>query len=356
MPAPAKDLYAVLGVPKTATSDEIRKAYRKLARQHHPDVNAGNKTSEEKFKDVSLANDILGSPEKRKLYDEFGADALRSGFDPAQARAYQQWNRSGRGFSVNPEDLSDFGFSGGRRAGARVRREPDRGFADILSEMFGAAGEAQEEPSPRAAAQDIEHELEVDFLDALKGTQAAVTVRRPTACEDCGGSGRKGRRGCATCSGSGVVERREKLTVKVPAGVGTGARVRVAGKGGVGANGKPADLYFLIKVRPHPLLVRDGKDLTLEVPVTVGEAIRGGPIMVPTPGGKVQVRIPAGSQSGQRLRLKGRGAADMRGGEAGDLYVRLLIQVPKSDDAAVRAAAEAIDQAYGEDPRAHLTL
>ena len=351
MPESAKDLYAVLGVPKSATADDIRKAYRKLARQHHPDMNPGSKTAEEKFKDISLANDVLGSPDKRKQYDEFGADSLRAGFDPEQARAYKQWNRSGRGFSVNPDDLG--GFTGPRRA--RVRREPDRGFADILSEMFGAAEPAEDAPRPRTA-EDVEHPLEIDFLDALRGTQAAVSIRRPAACEECGGTGRRGRRGCTACGGSGTVEQREKLTVKVPAGVGSGSRVRVKGKGGVGASGTSADLYFVVTVRPHPLLVRDGKDLTLEVPVTVGEAIRGGSITVPTPGGKVQVRVPAGSQSGQRLRLKGRGVPDLRGGEPGDLYVRLLIQVPKSDDASVHAAADTIDQAYGEDPRARLSL
>lgn len=357
MPDPAKDLYAVLGVPKSASADDIRKAYRKLARQHHPDVNPGSKTAEERFKDVSLANDVLGTPEKRKLYDEFGEASLKPGFNPEQMRAYQQWNRGGRGFSVNPGDLGDFGMPRGPRRPRARRDTADRGFADILSEMFGGAGAAAEDaaPPPRAGA-DIEHSLEIDFLEALKGTQPAVTIRRPEACSECGGSGRRNRRGCVACGGSGTVEKREKLTVKVPAGVSTGSRVRVAGKGGVGAVGAAADLYFTIRVRPHPFLTRDGKDLTLEVPITVGEAIRGGAITVPTPGGKLQVRIPAGSQSGQRLRLRGRGAPDLRGGEPGDLFVRLLIQVPKSEDADVQAAAETIDRAYGEDPRAHLSL
>lgn len=356
MPESAKDLYAVLGVAKSASADDIRKAYRKLARQYHPDVNPGKKEAEEKFKDVSLANDVLSDPAKRKLYDEFGADSLKSGFDPDQARAYQQWRGSGRGFSVNPEDLGQFGFRGAR-ARPRARRENDRGFADILSEMFGGQDEEPEETAAPRGPQDIEHELEIDFLDALKGSQTAVTVRRPTPCDDCGGSGRKGRRGCTTCGGSGMVEKRDKLTVKIPAGVGTGARVRVAGKGGVGANGKPGDLYFIIKVRPHPLLTRDGKDLQLDVPVTVGEAILGGTITVPTPAGKVQLRIPPGSQSGQRLRLKGRGAADPKGGEPGDLYARLQVQVPKvADDDAVRAAVETIEKAYAENPRVRLTL
>ena len=223
--------------------------------------------------------------------------------------------------------------------------------------MFGAGAATGAAPRTARGA-DLEHPIEVDFLDALRGTKTAVTVRRPAPCAQCRGSGRQGMRACTRCGGTGTVEQREQLTVKIPAGVGDGARVRVKGKGGVGRGGAAAgDLYFIVKVRPHPLLRRDGKDLTIEVPITVGEAIRGATIAVPTPDGTVRLKVPRGSQSGQRLRLSGRGVPDPKGGAPGDLYVRLMVQVP-ADGAADRLkdAVEALEEAYAENPRAHLAV
>lgn len=349
-----KDLYAVLGVGRTASPDEIRKAYRKLARQSHPDLNPGNKQAEERFKEISFAYDVLSDAEKRKLYDEFGTEGLQAGFDPARAREFRQWRSSGRGFAFTGEDAFNFG-PGGRGTGRRRRATAggdDRGFADILNEMFGAAGRPQPERGT-----DLEYPLEVDFLDALRGSQMTVTVRRPAPCETCEGTGRAGRRACTTCGGTGTTEGRERLTVKIPPGVADGSRVRVAGKGGVGPGGESGDLYFIVKVRPHEFLQREGKDITMEVPVTVGEAMLGATITVPTPGGRVQVKVPRGSQSGQRLRLRGRGVPDTRGGTAGDLLIRLMVRVPKNGGSeGVRAAIAAIDAAYGEDLRARLTF
>jgi molecular chaperone DnaJ len=356
--AAEKDLYAILGVAKTATTDEIRKAYRKLARKHHPDLNPGNKQAEERFKDISFAHDVLADADKRRQYDEFGAASLQSGFDPAQAREYKRWTESGHGFSFRTGaegDTGGFGFGGARRSGRRsAGGESERGFADILHEMFGGmgggAGAAEE-----SQGADLEHPLEIDFLEALRGMQTQVSVRRPTPCPACSGSGRQALRACVRCGGTGTVEQREKLTVKIPAGVGDGARVRVAGKGGVGAGGKPGDLYFVIKVRPHPSIERDGRDLTIEVPITIGEAMLGATITVPTPDGKVQLKVPKGSQSGQRLRLRGRGVRDPKGGAPGDLFVRLMVQVPKNGSSErLKEAVEAIEGAYGEAPRAHL--
>ncbi len=355
-----KDLYAVLGLSKGATADEIRKAYRKLARQNHPDVNPGDKKAEERFKDISLANDVLSSPEKRAIYDEFGVDGLAPNFDATRAREYRRWADSGQGFSFRREaggggggNAFDFGFESPRAR--RRRAEEERSFADILSEMFSGAAEA-----PQAAptqGTDIEYPIEVDFLDALRGTKTAVSVRRPAPCPACKGTGRLGnRRACTECGGTGSVEKRERLTVKIPAGVADGARVRVAGKGGQGNGGKPGDLYFIVKVRPHPLIQRDGKDLTIEVPITVVEAMRGATIKVPTLQGFVQLKVAPGSQSGQRLRLRGRGAPDPKGGEPGDQYVRLMIQVPRRSDGTDEALAT-FERAYeDEDPRAHLSF
>jgi molecular chaperone DnaJ len=356
--ATAKDLYAALGVARTATPDDIRKAYRKLARQHHPDLNPGNKQAEERFKEISFANDVLSDPEKRKLYDEFGVEGLQPGFDPERAREYRRWSQSGRGFAFEgggPGGFAfDFGGGGRRRRPRAAQAAEDRGFADILNDLFGGGVEmAAEEP---ARPRDIEHRLEVDFLEALRGTTKAVTIRRPVPCEACGGTGRQGRRACTTCGGTGTIERRERLSVKIPAGVGDGARVRVAGKGAQPPGGKPGDLYFVIHVRPHPSITREGKDLTMEVPVTVGEAMLGSTITFATPDGRVQLKVPPGSQSGQRLRLKGRGVPDPKGGERGDMYVRLMIQVPKNGDGNLRDAVEKIESAYGGDPRAALSF
>ncbi len=355
--AQERDLYAILGLSKGASADEIRKAYRKLARKFHPDVNQGDKQAEERFKDLSLANDVLSDEHKRALYDEFGMEGLQAGFDPARAREYKRWADSGHGFSFRRgAGGGDAGveFDFGSLGGGRQRGGDDRGFADILNEMFGGAAEE----TRHQGGQDIEHPIEVDLLDALRGTRTSVSVRRPTPCATCKGTGRVGRRACTTCGGTGTVETRERLSVKIPAGVGDGSRVRVAGKGGVGRNGgKPGDLYFIVRVRPHPLIQRDGKDLTIEVPITVPEAVRGATITVPTLHGRVQLKVPAGSQSGQRLRLRGKGAPDPKGGEPGDLYARLMVQVPPADSAERLAdALAALERAYGEDPRAHLSL
>jgi len=350
--AQAKDLYAVLGVERGASTDDIRKAYRKLARKLHPDVNPGDKQAEEKFKEVSLANDVLGDAKKRKLYDEFGHEGLQAGFDPDRAREYKRWQESGHGFSMGGgADGGSFDF-GSFRAG----RGESGGFADILNEIFGQGGRATAE-SPEAG-QDLEHKVEIDLLDALRGVTMPVTVRRPVPCATCHGSGRVGRKACTTCGGTGSVEKREKLSVKIPAGVADGARVRVSGKGGSGRSGGTAgDLYFRVAVRPHPRIQRDGKDLTLEVPVTVSEAMLGATIAVPTPQGPIKLKVPAGSQGGQRLRVPGRGAPDPKGGAPGDLYVRLMIQVPAAGDGErLRDALAALDAAYGGDPRAELTL
>jgi len=190
-----KELYAVLGVAKGATPDEIKKAYRKLARKHHPDLNPGNKQAEERFKELSVAHDVLTDPHKRQLYDEFGPEGLQSGFDPGRAREYRRWSESGHGFSFGRGGASDaggfeeFGFGGSARGRRRREAEDERSFSDILSGMFGAG-----DPARPVRGGDLEHPLEVDFLDALRGTQTVVSVRRPAPCPLCEGRGRQGMR------------------------------------------------------------------------------------------------------------------------------------------------------------------
>lgn len=375
-----KDLYAALGVARNASADEIRKAYRKLARKYHPDVNPGNDAAEERFKAISEAHDIVGDPEKRKLYDEFGIAGAQSGFDPDQARAARtaySWAGSGRG--------------AGQRAGFGGYENFEDIFGDIFSERGGGGASRGRR---RAAGGDFESEIEIDFLDAVRGMSTEISLDRRDACtvcsgsgvdvsaaptcpecngsgrvqvgdgpvkftrtcSRCGGAGRVGANPCAACGGGGQTSRRERLAVKIPPGVDTGSRVRVSGKGGAGAGGGPAgDLYIRVVVRPHPLIERRGDDLYVDLPVTVGEAISGAAIEVPTPDGtKVRVRVPPRTQTGKQLRIRGRGMPSLRGGSRGDLYLRVAVHVPEAGGAAVTAAAEAMAAGYDSDVRGEL--
>lgn len=348
-----RDLYAVLGVAKDATADQIKKAYRKLARKYHPDVNAGDRAAEERFKDVSRAYDVLGDESQRKNYDEFGEEALQSGFDPEKAREFRRWQQSAgrargggggrRGAGQGFEDV--FRTGGGGAAGGF------HGFEDLFGNVFSRAAAA-----PRRGS-DLEVPIKVEFMEAVRGTSRAISLRRPEACPSCAGTGVVvGGQPCTHCGGDGVVEETVRLNVKIPAGVETGSRVRVTGKGGAGSNGAPAgDIYIVVEVGEHPLLTRAGKDLTLEVPITVGEAVLGASINVPTPDGEVSLKIPAGTQSGRRLRLRGKGVPDLHGGARGDLYVRTMVQVPERADR-VRDAVQQLESAYQRSPRQGLAL
>lgn len=390
MPTDEKDLYAVLGVPRTASADDIKKAYRKLARKHHPDVNPGNRTAEERFKAVSEANDILGDPEKRKLYDEFGMAGVQGGFDAEQARAYR-------------DQAAHFQRrAGGARAGAGG--DFNGGFGgyenldDIFGDIFGQAGRGGGGrggfggPVPGG---DAESEMTIDLLDAVRGLSTTFSLQRQEACPTChgsgadpatvttcpeckgagrvqvaqgpvhftrtcprcGGSGQSSSKPCPTCNGSGARITTERLNVHIPAGVDTGSRVRVAGKGSPGHNGgPPGDLYLRVTVRPHPLLERKGDDLYMDLPVTVSEAVAGASVEVPTADGAVRVKIPPQSQSGRTLRVKERGVPHLRGGGRGDLYLRLVVQPPDRAADAAAEAARALDQFYTRSPREGLRL
>ena len=336
----ASNFYTSLGVGRNASADEIKKAYRRLAQKHHPDRNPGDKKAEARFKEISVAHDILSNLEKRALYDEFGVEGLQSGFNAQQARAFRRR---------------------GQRAGGpthtRTRAGPwtdnTRGFSDILNEMFSGLGR-QARGVPGA---DIEHPLEISLLEAIRGRSVSVTVEQRTHCPTCRGGGRAGGRSCGRCRGAGTVPERVRLDVKIPAGVDAGSRVRVAGKGEPGQfGGSAGDLYLVISVRPHPFLERRGRDLYLNVPITVPEAVRGATVTVPTPRGKVRVKVPPGSQSGTMLRLRGAGVRDPRSDSRGDLFVRLLVQVPTNGGKRVQDAVEVLEQAYTDDPRRHLDL
>jgi len=368
----SQDLYATLGVSRSATGDEIKKAYRKLARKHHPDVNPGNKEAEERFKSISHAYDVLSNPEKRKLYDEFGMEGLQAGFDAGRAREYAAWQSQG-----GTADLGGEGF-------ARYTN-----FEDIFGDILGARAGRPRGPVRGA---DADYEIEIGLLDAVRGLTTTISLDRAESCATCHGSGQQqgpnagtcpecGGRGqvragqgpielrrtcprcggvgqiglvpCATCGGSGQSRRSERLSVRIPAGVDNGSRVRIAGKGGPGGPGGAAgDLFLTIRVKPHPLLERRGNDLYMDVPVTVGEAALGGQITVPTPDGEVRVKVPPGSQSGRLLRVRGHGTPVLGAKGRGDLYLRLMVQVP-GDGAPerVREAIHTIESAYSGNPR-----
>jgi len=374
-----RDYYKILDVERSVSQEDIRKAYRKLARKYHPDINPGNKEAENRFKDISVAYEALGEPEKRKLYDEFGEAGLSSGFDAEKARSYGRWQ----------------GQSSRARPGAGHAQEFDMGdLGDIFGNLGGIFGRGRRTQRGPTRGQDIEAAMEIDFLDAVRGFQTSFTLDRPVPCESCHGSGTKpgssptncpecGGAGsksivdgplqfrqtcprcagtgklpgdpCPTCKGAGRVVRPETVRVNIPPGAETGKRIRVPGKGEIGVRGGPAgDLYIVPRIRPHPVLARSGRDLTMDLPITVGEAVRGATVEVPTATGPVKVKIPAGAQSGQRLRVKGKGVPAHGKSPAGDLYLRLMIRVPKEKVA--HEAIEKIDQAYDEDVRKDLRL
>jgi molecular chaperone DnaJ len=380
------DFYSVLGVKKDASTAEIKKSYRKLARKHHPDVNPGNKEAEEKFKSISEAHEVLSDPEKRKIYDEFGEEGLRAGFDPEQARQYRQWQQGG-----------GFGRGGGRTFHGTHGSGGFKysGFEDVFSDLFGGGAGAGAPRRGPVRGSDVESSLEVDFLTAIKGGTTRVTLRKGNPCPTCGGTGRAasskesvcptckgtgqtgvaqgpfnfnqtcptcggtGRTGevCHACRGTGIIEGIETIDVNIPAGVNDGSRIRLAGKGEPGREGgPPGDLFITTRVGKHPLFTRDGDDLKVDIPVTVSEAMSGAEIAVPTPTGPVQLKIGRGTKSGQRLRLKGKGAPNLKTKIAGDMYVTVRVQVPTTDDEAALEASKVLDRFYGGDIRRDIYL
>lgn len=302
------DFYKELGVSRSASADEIKKAFRKLASQLHPDKNPGDDKSEARFKAVNRAYGVLSDPKKRALYDEFGEDALREGFDAEAARAYKRAGSRVR-FSRGQGPAADDVFSG------------SGGFGDFFGDIFG--GRARRGPMKGA---DVASQVTVDFISAIRG--ATLELR--------------------------VMDGGETVTVRVPPGADDGDRVRVAGHGAPGMfGGPPGDLVLEIRVTPHPHFEREGLDLYLDLPITVAEAYRGAKVRVPTPDGDVTLTVPRRAQSGQVVRLKKRGVK--RGQKHGDLYVRFMVRLPDSDSKAVEKAIAALEEAQeGEDVRAGL--
>jgi molecular chaperone DnaJ len=369
-----KDFYAELGVSQSAPADEIKKAYRKLARDLHPDKNPGDTRAEARFKAVSEAYGVLSDPAKRKEYDEarrlFGSGPFRPG----------------SGFGTGGFDFSDL-FGGG---GAAATGTGPGGLGDLLGGLFGAGrgGSGTRSTTRPRRGTNIETEVRLDFLEAVRGATVPLRLSSPATCSTCGGIGaRPGStpRECATCGGIGLVTRNQgafafsepcrdcrgtgriiddpcpecggdgvstssrTLTVRIPPGVADGQRIRLAGQGEPGRNGAPAgDLYVVVHVTPHSVYTRSGDDLTLTVPVTFPELVLGTTLKVPTLDGPVSVKVPPGTASGRTLRVRGRGVT-RKNGTAGDLLVTLQVAVPQNVNG---KAAEAL-RAYGEATAGH---
>lgn len=355
------DLYATLGVSRTASADDIKKAYRKLARVHHPDANPGDPKAEERFKEISHAHDVLSDPDKRREYD-------------ARLRFGGRAPNGGSGAGTAGGDAGGFGD-----------------FADLFSSIFRSGrGRAHQEPAPHRGA-DVEVEVNLSFEQAMAGVQVPVSVETPVACADCGGSGArpgtnprlcpdcKGRgvRGrdvgafafsepcprcggngtviddpCPTCGGSGSTSTRSQIKVKIPPGVKDGTKIRLKGKGQPGTRGGPAgDLQVVTRVAPSRLYTRSGDDLVINVPVTFAEAALGAQVEVPTLGGRVKLTVPPGSAEGRSLRIAGQGAPRLKGGGKGDLIAKLRVQVPRELSAEQRKALEKFAKLDQRDPR-----
>ncbi|MGC2163362.1 MAG: J domain-containing protein [Silvibacterium sp.] len=394
-PTQSKDYYAVLGVKKTATAEEIRKAFRKLARKHHPDVNPGDKKAEEKFKEISEANDILSDEKKRKIYDQLGfySDQI----DPAQAEAAARggYGPAGAGRSRQqgvPVDFGGFDFSDfANQSGVGQQQQAGSagwgGFRDIFSGIFNQGGREQQGPQ---AGTDLEYQINVDFWTAIRGGTTRLEIQRlevcPTCkgkastggsqpCPECHGSGQvtqmggrmkfniqcprcggtgKVQHACSTCNGEGTVMRTEPIEFRIKPGTRDGQRIRLAGKGNAGVHGGPAgDLYLIIRAGTHPVFTRQGDDIHVTVPATVAEAALGSKIEVPTIDGRAQLKIPPGTQSGQKLRMRERGVpSPTQESKRGDQIVTVEITVPKVQDERSKEILREFAKLNPEDPRA----
>ncbi len=408
MATQTKDYYSTLGVKKTATADDIRKAFRKLARKYHPDVNPNDKKSEEKFKEISEANDVLSDEKKRKVYDQFGF--YSDNIDPAAAEAAARGGygagagrpgQRGGGAQEVPFDFGGFDFSGfqGEPRGRGGKQESGGGgfggsFRDIFGGMFSGGNKAARGPQPGT---DLEYQVSVDFWSAVRGGVAKLEIQRQETCPSCKGKSTTGgsiecpeckgtgqvtqmggrmkfniqcprcegtgkiQNVCTTCDGEGVVTKREPLEFRIKPGTRDGQRIRLAGKGNAGTEGGAAgDLYLIIKVGTHPVFARVGDDIHVTVPVTVSEAALGAKIEVPTidthdGGGRTQLKIPPGTQTGQKLRLREKGVPSAsHEGKRGDEIVEVKIVVPKVQDERSKEILRELAKLNPEDPRSEL--
>ena len=337
------DYYQTLGVSRGATADEIKKAYRKLARKYHPDVNPNDKSAEEKFKEVSEAYDVLSDADKRKRYDQLGAN-WKAGADFTPPPGWTPYGGPGgwEGARVEYGDFSDL-FGGGAGGPA---------FSDFFETLFGARrGKSRGAPFAMRG-QDIEAEMEISLEDAHRGATRAITLRSPAPCSTCNGSGAVNNAPCPTCHGAGFVKRPKTLDVTIPMGVKEGSVIRLAGQGEPGSGNAPSgDLLLRLRLKPHRLFsVTSEGDVQIDLPVAPWETTLGARVSVPTLDGSVEMTIPAGAQGGQRLRLRGQGL-NRRTGVRGDEYVRLKIVTPPKPTEKERELFERLAAESRFDPR-----
>ena len=348
MPVRYKDYYEILGVPRTASEADIKKAFRKLAREYHPDVAKNKKQAEEKFKDLNEAYEVLGDPQKRKKYDELGPN-WSSGSEFRAPPGWESYSGAG-GFPGRGPRGEEFEFHFG-----------GTGFSDFFEQLFGSrggrggggfgrpGGVAEEDLAERG--RDIEGDIMVTLEEAMRGSVRSVTVRRGVACEHCGGTGQRARHACNVCGGTGQVTKTETYQVKIPAGVSEGQRLRVAGRGEAGQGGGAAgDLYLRVRFAKHPDFEVSGANLVYEAQLAPWEAVLGTNISVPTLNGGVNIKIPPGTHSGQKLRVRGRGLP-LRGSDSGDLIVVTSIEVPSQVNDSERKLWEQLAKESKFNPR-----
>jgi curved DNA-binding protein len=336
-----KDYYEVLGVPRGASADDIRKAFRKLARQYHPDVAKDKKVAEEKFKEINEAYEVISDPAKRKKYDELGANWKQG----AEFRPPPGWqNMRGGRAAGNANGSEEYHFGG-------------TGFSDFFESLFGGAGRRggfsgfadAEESAGRG--RDVEGDIMVTLEEALHGSVRPINVQRGVTCERCGGNGMRGQHVCNVCGGSGRITKADTYQVRIPSGVTEGQRLRIAGRGEVGIGGGTAgDLFLRVRLARHPDFEIDGHNLIHEIDVSPWEAVLGAQVRVPTLEEPVSIKVPSGTQNGQRLRVRNRGLPQ-RGGTRGDLLVGVRIEVPKEINERERSLWEQLARESGFNPR-----
>jgi molecular chaperone DnaJ len=306
----AKDYYGILGVKRDASEQEIKQAYRRLARKHHPDVNPGDKSAEARFKDINEAYEVLSDKEKRQKYDQFGD----------QWQQADQFARSG---------AQQWPFGGAEQGGAESFRFEEGNLEDLFGNLFQSYGAgARRRGRRRAVDLDIEQPVEVTLEEAYRGSARILSLETQERCPTCGGSGRIQRAVCSTCRGAGVVSRVQRLEVKIPPGVTNGSRVRIAGKGRQASDGTRGDLYLVTSVKPHELFERRGDDLYVEVDIPLTVAMLGGEIQVPSLKGYLALKIPPETQNGRTFRLAGQGMPHLGNSTHGDLMARVKVTLP----------------------------
>jgi molecular chaperone DnaJ len=383
-----KDYYKALGLNRSASAEEIRKAYRKLARKYHPDVNPGDKTAEDSFKEIQEAYDILSDKKKRQMYDQFGFYS-ETGSYPGAGPGPRPTDFGFSGF-----DFSDFigrtgatGPTGAPRGGPQGQQKPSwGGFGDVFSQFFRQGGAPKEQARP---GEDLDYSVDIGFWEAIHGTTVRLNVFRHDVCGQCQGNGTisagsvicqecKGsgqvsqlvgnmrfnltcprcqgsgqvRNACPNCAGEGRIGHNETVEVRIPPGAQPGSRLRVAGKGNAGTMGQPpGDLYIVTRIGSHPLFERKGDDIHVKVPISISEAVLGAKIEVPTIDGKALLKIPPATSSGKAFRLREKGVLNRRTNRRGDQYVEVKVVVPAVPDEASKGLMEKFASLNPEDPR-----